>query len=301
MNATDRVALLSKWIKPSSANEQDRQDRAVRMVKAAMGAWPMFEDISYVVYAKGSYKNNTNVRLDSDVDIVVENHECRYYDYYQGIDAQSGAHASPYEGVWTPSLWRSEVGRALSSAFPGEVDTSGVIALTVPEKSGSRPSIDVVPSFDFIRYYNAERTLTESGSKVFTKSGDSIINWPTQQYENGKKKNLDTGGRYKNYARTLKNAENQLVKEGAIEELPSYFMECLAWNVPNDKLSFGSLDQGFRATLVWMWQHLNDDFVSEDWDEPNRLKYLFRGNSKWTRDDAKGLVLETWRHLGYTS
>jgi hypothetical protein len=38
MTATDREALLSKWINPSSDDEQTQQDRADRMVTAAVKA-----------------------------------------------------------------------------------------------------------------------------------------------------------------------------------------------------------------------------------------------------------------------
>jgi hypothetical protein len=34
-------------------------------------------------------------------------------------------------------------------------------------------------------------------------------------------------------------------------------------------------------------------------EEPNGLKWLFKGDQKWTQDDAKSLVLATWNYLGY--
>ena len=37
----------------------------------------------------------------------------------------------------------------------------------------------------------------------------------------------------------------------------------------------------------------------EDWDEPNQLKYLFWSGQKWTRADAKEVVLKTWKLLEY--
>jgi tRNA nucleotidyltransferase (CCA-adding enzyme) len=82
MTASERRALLSQWVKPSSESEQVQQDRAERMIRDAINAHPTFKGTAIRVYAKGSYANNTNVRLDSDVDIVVENHDCFYYDYF---------------------------------------------------------------------------------------------------------------------------------------------------------------------------------------------------------------------------
>jgi hypothetical protein len=42
MTATDRNALLSQWIKPSNESEQDRQERAERMIRDAVNAHPAF-------------------------------------------------------------------------------------------------------------------------------------------------------------------------------------------------------------------------------------------------------------------
>lgn len=64
--------LLSGWTGPSSATEQDKQDRTERMIKDAIQAHEALGDCSLTVFAKGSYPNNTNVRVDSDVDIAVQ-------------------------------------------------------------------------------------------------------------------------------------------------------------------------------------------------------------------------------------
>ena len=95
------------------------------------------------------------------------------------------------------------------------------------------------------------------GSCVWPKTGlTKIVNWPDQQLANGRAKNQRTGQRYKNYVRALKNAENVLVKAGTIKAKPSYLMECLVWNVADSTLKSGTLDVGFRATLVELWQGL---------------------------------------------
>jgi hypothetical protein len=139
----------------------------------------------------------------------------------------------------------------------------------------------------------------EQGSCVFPKSGAKVVNWPDQQLSNGKTKNVNSGQRYKNYVRALKNAENTLVDEGSIEDLPSYLMECLVYNVPNPTLQLGTLDQGFRETLRWMYLRLDDGTAQEEWVEPNWCKWLFKGTQKWTPADAKQLVLRTWNYLDY--
>lgn len=85
MTASDRQALLSQWIKPSSDSEKDQQDRAEHMVKDAIKNWWAFDNLTPLIYTKGSYPNNTNVRTDSDVDVVVECHECCWSEFEPGV------------------------------------------------------------------------------------------------------------------------------------------------------------------------------------------------------------------------
>ena len=270
------------------------------MIRDAIDSHSAFADTDVWVYAKGSYANNTNVRLDSDVDIVVECRDCMYVDYGPGVQ-QPASNGPPYVGKWTPALWRKEVTAAIVTRFgSANVNATGAIAIVVAEIYGSRPSADVVPSFQFRRYWDAERTRYAEGSKVFGNgNGKEIINWPQQQLDNGRKKNTATGGRYKYFVRALKHAENTLAESGVFKEKPSYLMECIVWNVPNATLQTGDLDEGFRATLVWLWEHLKTAFVAEEWFEPNERKYLFSAEQKWTAEDARQLVQATWNLLGY--
>jgi hypothetical protein len=118
----------------------------------------------------------------------------------------------------------------------------------------------VVPSFSY-RYYHSTSSYFD-GTSIYKTNGDRLDNYPEQQLVNGRAKNTATGGRYKSYARALKNAENAenaLSKSDVIKALPSYLMECLAWNVPNDVLRRGGLVDGFEASLVWLWQNLTDE------------------------------------------
>jgi hypothetical protein len=293
MNSAQRNELLSKWIQPSSANEQLQQERAERMVNEAIAAWPAFDDISVKAYAKGSYPNNTNVRYDSDVDIVVECHEVFFYD---DIDVY-GMNIAPYDGPWGASTWRTEVVAAMCKKFgTSSIDTSGKIAIEISAVPGSRPSIDVVPSFLYRQYKNFGQV--EEGSCVYTTDLNQVVNWPNQQLTNGKSKNTITGGRYKRFVRALKNAENTLVDTGAIAPMPSYFMECLVWNVPNNVLQHGDLEQGFRESLAVLYRGVTDIFVRNAWSEPNMIKPLF-DEQKWTPEDAEKLLIETWNYLDY--
>ena len=247
----------------------------------------------------GPYPNNTNVRQDSDVDVVVELQECQYYDYLPGV-VQANHPGSPYKGGWTPAKWRDEVLKAMVACFgASQVDATGKIAINIKAVAGSRPSADVVPSFDYVRYDDMYGICKHSGSCVFPADGGlKVVNYPQQQLDNGRAKNNRTGGRYKFFVRALKNAENLLCTNGTITDLPSYFMECLIYNVSDATLQTGNLEQGFRATLYELWTLL-DATPTDTMQEPNELKWLFKGHSKWSVADAKSFVLHTSSYLGY--
>lgn len=295
--SSDRVELLSLWAQKSSPSERDRQERAERMIGEAIARHPAFRGVQIAVYAKGSYRNETNVRLDSDVDVVVENRELAYFEYMG--ESPAVVNPSPYAGPWTPEVWRDEVHAALRNHFPVGDVAAGNTAILVKERPGSRPSADVVPSFQFIQYYRPDRSLKEIGTKVFRKSGADVVNWPQQQLVNGGRKDTATRGRYKAFVRILKRAENQLVEDGLVKAKPSYLMECLIWNVPNEVLLMSRIDDAFCETLRWLWHQLGDGYKREDWLEPNQIKYLFHVNQKWTREDAQEVVLKTWKLLEY--
>lgn len=65
---------LAGWTGPSSPTEQDKQERTERMIREAIDEHDGFDGYrsDFSIYTKGSYANNTNVKSDSDVDIVVE-------------------------------------------------------------------------------------------------------------------------------------------------------------------------------------------------------------------------------------
>ncbi|WP_280200586.1 nucleotidyltransferase [Nocardia cyriacigeorgica] len=290
---------LGRYCLPSSDNEQDKQERAERMVRSAVDAWAVNQDdirISYV--AKGSYANNTNVRQDSDVDIAVVRTDCYYSDTSgmssSDVPASGGGKVPPLTGI----AFRNSLAQSLAARFGSGCDTTGSTAIELIENSG-RVSADIVPSFDFRKYYYDAygRVAYHSGQKVFKTDGTSVVNYPIQQLENGRAKNNTTGKRYKKLVRILKRAENDLVDAGRIKELPSYFMECLMYRVPNSSFNHQSttpLTDDLIEAIDYIWVETLEDGAARNWKEPNEIKPLFGSGQKWTLDDAHDLAREVW-------
>lgn len=295
MNLED---TLISWTKPSSDSEQKKQDRAERMIRQAINAHETFRECGLSIYAKGSYANNTNVRADSDVDIAVE---CTDVIYWEEVEL--GIHGSgvPYTGIWTPKKLRDELIIALEKKFPKQVDTSGSTAIQINSNS-ARVDADVVPCFTY--YYYLASDEYRKGTKIFTTEGKQIVNYPIQQIENGKVKNIQTNYAYKKAARILKRVENAMVADEAYRELPSYFVECLAYNCPNSLFNRTTWTDVIRDILVHIWKSLQDEEPSDSksrWLEVNECFYLFHNAQKWERNDGAEFAYAALNYLGYAS
>lgn len=285
---------LASWTGPASDTEKEKQDRTERMIRDAIKEHAAFNNCSLKVYAKGSYANNTNVRADSDVDIAVECTEVMYYDVAPNTRAPS---ISTYYGIWTPEKLRTELVAAMKAKFPGYVDAKGAVAIQI-NSSSARVDADVVPCFSY-RFYTNYGDV--DGTKVFKKDGSSIINYPAQQYAYGVAKNNNTNYAYKKCARLLKRLENDMASKGVYKELPSFLMECLAYNCPDHVFKHPTWTKCLKEMLIHIWNELKGPEpteASQRWLEVNRCKYLFDFGQKWTREDARGFASAAWNHLG---
>jgi hypothetical protein len=287
---------LTGWTGPSSDSEQEKQDRTERMVREAINAHASFNGCRLNVYAKGSYANNTNVRADSDVDIAVQCTECEYWE-----EAEPGAHPDhgSYAGPWTPAKLRTELISALKAKFPNQVDTTGTTAIKV--RSGStRVDADVVPCFTNARYYSASNV--RYGTKIFRTNGGSIVNYPDQQLQNGRAKNNRTDHAFKKGVRLLKRVENVMGEAGTFRELPSFFIECLAYNCPDDIFREPTWTAVLRGMLGHIWNGLQGDEPTEEklrWREVNECFFLFHAEQKWSRVDGRDFAYAAWNYFRF--
>ena len=290
---------LAGWTQTSSPTEKEKQERTERMVSDAIAAHPAFDDCDIRIYAKGSYANDTNVRVDSDVDIAVECTEVFYHDTLSGCPEPA---TTPYNGVWTPDRFRSELVAALRAKFGTQVDATGSTAIAV-NSSSARMDADVVPCFPY-RMYSIQNRYVE-GTKIFKRTGGTIVNYPAQHLTAGRQKDRNSIGRYKPAVRALKRVENQLVAAGKCKATPSFLVESLVWNCSDLTLILNNTwTARIRELLREMWAYLDapEPSVENDrWTEANGIKFLFHPHQPWTRDDAKTFVLAAWNYMGYAS
>ncbi len=239
---------------------------------------------SFNVFLQGSYKNDTNVYGDSDVDIVIRTTDV----YYSDVSAlteedrktyESGFIIAPYQLV----DFKRDVLNWLKQKY-GSAVTEGSKAIHIAG-SGARRKADVIVSAEFRDYkkYRCGPTLEyEEGMCFFLANGTQIVNYPKQHSENCTSKNQSTAW-FKRTARTYKNLRNKMIADGRIEDglAPSYFLEGLLYNVPVDRFG-GSHVANFNDTLNWLVQADRSKFLCA-----NLMFYLFHSSSPVTWRDEK--------------
>jgi hypothetical protein len=298
----DWEATFRAWTGPSSPTEEAKRDRAEEEIRQALRKFAPLTDRTFKVYTKGSYKNNTNVRLDSDVDICAELTEFFKYDR-----SENTANATldqlgvvPYTGDYSIERFKNEVEQALVAQFGRSAVTRGPIALTVREARTTLPA-DIVPCTELREYYfdSGGKSQFRQGTRIFPDTGVPFENYPQQQFDNGVAKNVRTGRRFKQLVRVLKRLENELSSAGKIKELPSYFVECLVYNVDDSLFGHDRYIDDVRATLGAIFGAATNDAKAATWMEVNGIKYLFHTSQSWTRGEAEKFTVAAWSHVGF--
>lgn len=218
-------AQLQTWSNPGAQTTAMDTHNSVRQ---ALASSRRLHGIAYEVYLQGSYRNATNIRGDSDVDIVAQLNGT--------ADRQS----------W--NVFHAAVLAALADYYGSRSVDLGNKAIKVLAGPG-RLNADVVPC---VRYY--PRASVEGMAFVALRENRWVINYPKQHISNGQAKNTATREWYKSSVRMFKNARQALIDRVYIYDgnAPSYFLECLMYNVPNGLFTtrYSSIYHGVVQWLV---------------------------------------------------
>ncbi len=293
---------LATWAKPPSDTEGTKADNAERIIREALKSDAALSKYNIRVFAQGSYKANTNVRLDSDVDICVLCDHTYYYDLtFSDITPDSlGGEAVTLEYP----QFRNMVETALVNRFGKSGVTRGNKAFDVHANS-YRLDADVVTAFELRRYNKRGadgRVTFEQGIAFLPDRGISRIdNWPEQTYANGVRKNNQTSQRYKRAIRILKRLRNWMQENGVREanDIGSFVIESVLWNVPDETFDRQAYLDLMRAVLAYAFNNTMKDEDCAEWGEVNELKYLFRG-TPGLRARVHAFLDATWNELGFS-
>lgn len=256
--------------------------------------WP--EGMRYRIYLQGSYANSTNIRGNSDVDVVVEATSVNY----SNLTAAEKEELGIGKGAYGWREFREEVVEALREYYGAEaVDMAGSKSLKLAAGSG-RLAADVVPCVKYKRYKDL-KVVVEGITFWSVDTNEQIINYPKKHLEYGAAKNGEdqTNGWFKPTVRVFKNARERVI-EGDDElrkKYPSYFIECLLYNASNGCFG-GNFQDTFIAVVNELDERLGDG--DERWVCQNGHQWLFGDTSvTWELGHAQdflGDVASLWNN-----
>jgi hypothetical protein len=285
------------WAQSPSQTETERAENAERMVRNAIEASPRLSGRNIKVFRQGSYRNRTNIRRESDVDIGVLCYDTFFYDTPQGTLPQTFAiePASYHYGQF-----KNEVHEALISYFGGGAVTRGNKAFDVKATS-YHVEADVAPFFEHRRYGNDGSHLSGVELRPDNGTPSRVINWPEQHCANGNAKNNRTARSYRALVRVLKSLRCEMEDEGIASAKPvtSFLTECLVWNVADVHFEHSTYSDDLRAALIFLYEQTQTDESCNGWGEVSELKYLFGAHQKWTRQQANDFIVAAWNHVGF--
>lgn len=281
------------WSKPASNTEEEKCDNALRMIRNAIKDSDELSEFTIDLIPKGSYYNNTNVRLNSDVDIAVVLRDTFFPDYPKGKDKEDFGNVS---SSYNFSQYRDAIENALNKKFGyGNVDP-GNKAIKINSNS-YRVDADAVPCFEHRRYKQDGSYITGTGF-IARNTGKREENYPEQHFENGKQKNNVTYKRFKKVVRVIKRLRYNMVNENYFHpNISSFLIESLVWNVPNRYFGNSHLSEDVKGAFDYLIDQTNEEETCKEWGEVSELIYLFHNGRKYTRTETNNFLRDARSYL----
>lgn len=299
-----REEQLERWASAPSETEmqkiKDTKDLVENVLKKFLPIDEIkslhnLQSLDYEVYLQGSYKNSTNIRFDSDVDVVVQINSVFWSDKSRLSEIEKQLHRAAYSSAeYDFSELKKEIFNALTAHFGQQAKYEDKCIKI--EGNTNRVDADIIPCFQYRVYKRfssrADHDFIEGIKFYNTKTSDVIINFPKVHYENGCAKNIDTEGNFKSMVRVFKNFKRELVESGTIEEkiAPSYFVENLIYNCTSQCFD-GNYSEQTRKILQFFLDAIEQDRL-KSFMCANEQDMLF-DDKAWNIDDAYSFILES--------
>ena len=285
---------LSTWSHHGPQDSSKRTHEAIRRVLDTY-QWPpgMTRDF----YLQGSYRNDTNIRGDSDVDIVLEVTSTIEYDTSSLSQNEQGLVSASFQPAsydWND--FRRAALKALEGGFGSRMVGQGNKSIKL-KTDPPRLAVDIVVCMQH-RRYTSYYTYVEGITFWALHDKRWIVNYPKEHYKNGAAKSTRTWDRYKRTVRMFKNARNHLEATGRISSdlAPSYFVECLVYNAPDSAFQ-NSFQETYRSIVNWVVESDLDRLVCQ-----NGQQWLFGSSpEQWSVTDPKTLanhLVSLWNNWG---
>lgn len=244
---------LETWSHPGAQEQSKTTYASIKAVLEDTAA--PYSIRAFDTFLQGSYGNSTNIRTDSDVDIVMRLHSINYYNVDDlSEDERARFHQNSGTTDYSQDIFKAEVLAWLRQKF-GDGVKAGKKAIFIPG-SNSRRDTDVLvctKHVTYTSYPSSNGAQFREGICFWDSEGQQVVNYPKQHLANCKAKNQNTSTHFKSNVRVFKNIRKAMIKEGYIEDgvAPSYFIEGMLWNVPNENFA-STYQQTFINCVNWL-------------------------------------------------
>lgn len=286
---------LIVWSHQGSVAQSSTTYNSVKNVLDSLGN--PYSSKSFKIYLQGSYGNDTNIYAESDVDIVIQLNDCFRHDLIELPDEQKAAFKIAHsDATYTHTDFKRDVISVLTTKYGPDISV-GDKAINIAANGGRR-KVDVIAAIQYRRYHkflSVSDQAYDEGICLFNSAGECIANYPKQHSENCTAKHQATNGLFKPMVRIIKNMRSKAIAEAMIEPgiAPSYYLEGLLYNVPNEKFS-GSFEYAFVNCINWILEADRSKFLCA-----NEQYYLLHEDSHVTWREANctkflGAACELW-------
>lgn len=281
----------------TASGAQDGAKRTYASIKQALEQAGLNRRYSFEVFLQGSYANATNIRGDSDVDVVAMLTSTSIPDLSLLSAAEKARHQSQRSpGTVTLAEFRRDVHEALTNYY-GTSRVHGKDKCIRVDGKDSYLDADVVPAYQVRRYTSfpvAGRPEFVEGIQIRPRSGGSIVNYPKEHIRNGASKNGACHERYKATVRQVKRLAVRAIAQSRFtkQDAPGYLLECLVYNVPNHVFVY---DDQERLRDVVLHLHVRDADSLRQFLSCDRIHRLFVNDpGEHNEYTAKRVLKELW-------
>jgi len=272
---------LEIWAHQGAVTTAKLTKDSIKYALDSYNYWP--DNINYDLYLQGSYKNNTNIWGDMDVDIILQLNNS----FCSNLNEEQNKLLGIVNASYFLSDFRKDVLSALQKYYGLNNLAIGNKTIKLKE-DGSRLPADILVCLQYRNYFKLNYSTYIEGILFWTRNESrEIINYPKLHYDNGVSKNKKCDNLYKPAVRIFKNVRTYLSNKKILDKrlIPSYFLESLLYNVPNDKFD-RSYQITFLGVLTWIMDSLLANQCENYLCQNEQLPLFGNTPEQWSKHDA---------------
>ena len=231
------------------------------------------------IYLQGSYKNNTNIEKQSDVDIIIELKNFFNHNINERPVVEQKKFYSKYKNSNKKLLYfNNHIKKLLDESKYSYIEKNKCIKII----SGTPLNADLVICNTYLKYFQYPHAY---GGIMFFDGEKSITSFPKLHSGYLRNKNLNQEN-FKPTVRIFKNFKLELIEKKLIEEksISSYHIESLLYNVPSAYFNSSNVEERIGQILIYLFKNYD---LCKNFKTPCKQNFLFgETEDKWSIIEA---------------